>query len=339
MLLEERDSKISALPPATLKKKKKKKKRPTQRKIKLSARDVYSQYLEISALCWKVTQHNAHTETHSMNYSGRSIVKRSADRESKVMFWWGELNPTPLAHHFTPAGELCGCKFGFPPALRASLVVAWQRCRSIWGHAGGPVRIQGNQQHLHGQWDVMWQTSDTLLWNTPCGPVVVNLRSIWPCSALLAEVIEVGRKSNCGIVGFAGLWRCVGLFASSLLWISVSPPWKVKVGAKVMSFFLIYTFWASWLLSFPCVLGRLMHAWIKDRCLLPGEFSAPISPSLKSHPSCISKVYLWTVWESSANSEHLWTRTGLGLTMMNSLKRCNDFLIKRSCTCLLAKAS
>lgn len=83
-MLEERDSKISALPPATLKKKKKK--RPTQHKIKLSARNVYSQYLEISALCWKVTQHNAHTETHSMNYSGRSIVKCSADRESKVMF-------------------------------------------------------------------------------------------------------------------------------------------------------------------------------------------------------------------------------------------------------------
>lgn len=54
--------------------------------------------------------------------------------------------------------------------------------------------------------------------------------AVWPCScqfekylalqcvcALLAEVIEVGRKSNCGIVGFAGLWRRVGLFASRLL--------------------------------------------------------------------------------------------------------------------------
>lgn len=238
-----------------------------------------------------------------MNYSGRSIVKCSTDRESKVMFRWGELNPTPLAHHFTPAGELRRHKFGFPPALRASLVVAWRRCRSIWGHAGSPARMQGNQQHLCGQRDVMW---GTLLWNTPCGPVVVNLRSIWPCSvcALLAEVIEVGRKSNCGIVGFAGLWRRVGLFASRLLWISVSPPWKVKVEAKVMRFFW---FTSSGLLD---LCPWKVDAWIRDRCLLPGEFSALISPCLKSHPSCISKVHLWTVWESSADSEHLWTRQG-----------------------------
>lgn len=155
-------------------------------------------------------------KTHSMNYSGRSIVKCSTDKESKLMFQRVELSLPPLTCQPGTASSPGWRGLCFPCALCARWRWHQGGAAAPWGCAGNPARSQTN-------WHLLRQPMSQAapLQNAPEW-LHSHFSTMWKAFgafAALKEMTKVSRTSSLFVFQqcFPGLWMCVGPFESSLL--------------------------------------------------------------------------------------------------------------------------
>lgn len=120
-------------------------------KVKLAAGNVDSQYLEVSAVCWKAS--TVCTQRQPENYSGRCAVMPSTDKESKLTFW----AENPTWHCWPQPHTWPGERIGLVCSTRLRVVDWWCACVvcAWWGRQNEQPVFQWPRQ-LSSSVDACW---------------------------------------------------------------------------------------------------------------------------------------------------------------------------------------